>query len=168
MPSLDSDIPITVAFILWAISLNSSIFGSRLLMFKWIRCSPLLLKACHSSCLNNWGLLKCPGFRLISPESRSNKGQNELSFLNLNLDVAKMRSSCWECELLTSFVILMVSWVKNWQIKQDFNLLFLKIYFFLRIMFQPHEGYPPLERHSFTSPCSTRNDFFYLKKNDIL
>ena len=55
---------------------------SRLLMFKGIRYSLLLLEACHSFCLNNWGLLKDPGFRLISPESSSNKGQNELSFLN--------------------------------------------------------------------------------------
>ena len=91
-----------------------------------MRCSPLLLKARHPSCLNNWGLLKGPGFRLISPESRSNKGQNELSFLNLNLDITKMHSSLWKCELLTSFVILMVPWVKNWKnwrVKQDFNLL---------------------------------------------
>ena len=63
---------------------------------KWIRCSPLMLKACQSSCLNNWGLLKGPGFRLISSESRSNKGYDELSFLNLNLDIAKMLSSLWK------------------------------------------------------------------------
>ena len=59
----------------------------------------------------------------MSPESRNNKGQNQLSSLNLNLDIAKMLSSLWECEVLTSFVISMVSWVKNWKVKQDSNLL---------------------------------------------
>ena len=66
---------------------------------------------------------KGPGFRLISPESRSNKGQKELSFLNLNLDIAEMLGSLWELALLTSFFISMVSWVQNWKVKQDFNLL---------------------------------------------
>ena len=42
---LDFDIPITTAFVLLAIFLNLSIFGSRLLMFKLIRCSPLLVKS---------------------------------------------------------------------------------------------------------------------------
>ena len=38
-----------------------------------------------------------PGFRLISTENMSNKGPNELSSLNLNLDIAKMLTSLWEC-----------------------------------------------------------------------
>ena len=57
--------------------------------------------------------LKCPGFRLISCQSGINKGQNELSSLNLNLDIANMFSLPWKCKVLTSFVISMVSWVKN-------------------------------------------------------
>ena len=92
-------------------------------MLKWIRYSPLLLKAHHSSSLNNWRLIKGPAFRLISPESRSNKEQNDLPFLSLNLDLAKMLSSLWECEVLTTFVISKVSWVKTWKVTQDFNLL---------------------------------------------
>ena len=62
----DSDITITAAFVLSAISLNLSILGSRLLMFKWIRCGLLLLKPCQCSCFNNLVLLKGPEFRLIS------------------------------------------------------------------------------------------------------
>ena len=89
-----------------------------------------MLKACHSSCLNNWGLLSNdPGFRLTShEESRSNKRWNELPFLNLDLDIAKMSSSLWMYEVLTSFVISMVSWVKNWLAKQDFNLFYSEVF----------------------------------------
>ena len=76
LSSLGSNTPITAAFVLLSISLNLSIFGSRLLMFKRIRRGPLLLKACHSSCLNDSGLLKGLVFRLISRESRSNKREN--------------------------------------------------------------------------------------------
>ena len=97
---LDSYVLITAAFILLAKSLNLSILGCAPLMFKWIRSSPLLLKASYFSGLNNWGLLKGPGFRLMSPESGSNKGQNESSFLNLNLVIAKMVSSLWKYEAL--------------------------------------------------------------------
>ena len=113
LSSLGSNIPITAAFVLLVIYLNLSILDSRILIFKWIRCSPLLLKAGHSSCLNNWGLLKKPRFKLKSPQSRSNKGQNEVSILNLNLDTEKIFTSHWRCEVSTSFVISIVSLVKT-------------------------------------------------------
>ena len=53
------------SFVLLAISLNMSILGSRQLMFEIIGHDPVLLKSCHSSCLNRRVLLKLPGFRVV-------------------------------------------------------------------------------------------------------
>ena len=66
-----------------------------------------IAKGCPLFLFEQLRVTKSPGFRLASPGSSSNKGQNEVSFLNLNLDIAKMLSSLWE------FLISMLSWVKN-------------------------------------------------------
>ena len=63
-----------------------------------------------SACSNNWGWLKGPGYRLKSPENRINKRQNKLWLLNLNLDIAKILSSVWWRDVLTSFFFFFFFW----------------------------------------------------------
>ena len=57
-------------------------------------------------------------------------------FLNLNLKYCRKAHSTLEVWVLTSFVISTVSGVKNWQVKQDFNLfrIILKRWSFFRIL----------------------------------
>ena len=45
-----------------------------------------------------------------------------ISFFNLILDNAKILSSLSKYDVITSSVISMMSWVKNWLVKQDFNI----------------------------------------------
>ena len=59
--SLDSDIPITAALVRAAKYRMSSIFGRRLLTFKWIKWIPFALKTLH--------LFEQDRRLLISPES---------------------------------------------------------------------------------------------------
>ena len=70
--SLDSDTPTTAALLRAAIYLVSSIFGRRILRFKWDKWIPLVLKAFHSFEQDDWLLKTSPGFKLMSPESISN------------------------------------------------------------------------------------------------
>ena len=50
----------------------SSIFGSWLLTFKWVRWIPFALKTFHSFQQDGWLLQTGPRFKLMSPESISN------------------------------------------------------------------------------------------------
>ena len=69
---LDSHIPTIATLVVATIYRISSIFGRRLLTFKWIRWIHFGLKIFHSFEQDGRQLRTGPGFKLISPESISN------------------------------------------------------------------------------------------------
>ena len=104
--NFDSEIPITAALVNLAIWLSSSIFGNKLLILRWRKCSPLCLKIFHSSWSNGWRLWKGPGLRLISPESNSSNRWYELELQYISCETD--RKTDWECK---------------WEAYRDSNLL---------------------------------------------
>ena len=104
--NFDSGIPIAAALVNLAMCLSSSIFGNKLLILRWRKCSPLCLKIFHSFWSNGWRLWKGPGLRLISPESNSSNRWYELELQYISCETDR-KTDC-ECK---------------WEVYRDSNLL---------------------------------------------
>ena len=85
--SLDSQMPMTAALVIFAISRSSSILDNKLLMLRRIKCRSLILKTFHSfeHCIVFWWI--GPVFKLILPESNNSKWENKSKFWYLSFEI---------------------------------------------------------------------------------